>query len=265
MTINHRLLCVLAHPDDESLGLGGTLAKYARQGVETYLITATRGEQGRFGLAGQRPPIEEVGRVREGELQNAARILGIKEVHFLDYVDKDLDEADPAGVIEKITGHIRKIKPQVVITFGPEGGYGHPDHIAISQFTTAAVMQSAGSKGPGIPHSVSKLYYMAWPPDKWEAYQAAFKTLKSTVDGVDRLATPWPDWAITTRIDTRDFWKTTWQAVSCHKTQMAIYSQLENLTEAQHHAIWGTQEYYRVFSLVNSGRQQETDLFEGIK
>src|SRR5678810_1155527 len=86
-----RLMCILAHPDDESLGMGGTLARYAKEGVETYLVTATRGERGRFGDAGVRPPIDVVGKVREAELRAAGRELGIREIHFLDYIDKDLD------------------------------------------------------------------------------------------------------------------------------------------------------------------------------
>ena len=264
MSDPYRLLCVLAHPDDESLGMGGTLAKYSRQGVETFLVTATRGERGRFGIAEKRPSATEVGRVREAELREAAKILRIKEVRFLDYLDGDLDRADPVEVIGKITGHLREIRPQVVITFGPEGGYGHPDHIAISQFTSAAILEAARTNGPKPPHTISKLYYMAWTTGKWEAYQAALKNLSSRVDGVARKSTPWPDWAITTCIDTREYWETTWRAVSCHKTQMAIYSKLEKLPETHHKALWGTQEYYRVFSLVNGGRRMETDLFEGI-
>ena len=78
-----RLLAVLAHPDDESLGFGGTIAKYAAEGVGTYLTTATRGERGRFGPHGKPGEPDEVGRVREAELREAAAVLGIREVSFL--------------------------------------------------------------------------------------------------------------------------------------------------------------------------------------
>jgi hypothetical protein len=105
---------------------------------------------------------------------------------------------------------------------------------------------------------------MAWPPSKWEAYQAALKQLSVTIDGYQRIATPYPDWAITTRIDTTAYWKTVWQAILCHQTQMGIYEKLASLTDEQHIALWGAQEFYRVFSLVNGGRQVETDLFEGL-
>jgi LmbE family N-acetylglucosaminyl deacetylase len=265
-------MCVLAHPDDESLGLGGTLAKYASEGVATYLITATRGERGRFGDAKKSPGPKFVGKTREKELLAAAKELGLREVKFLDYFDAALDQADPREAGGKIVANLRRVRPHVVITFGPEGAYGHPDHIAISQLTTAAIVCAAdpdfhvpGGFSHTPPHRVSKLYYMAWPKGKWDAYQAALKTLKSSVDGVERLVNPWPDWAITTMIDTSAFAQTVWRAVSCHKTQMATYKKLEHLPEEHHQALWGSQEFYRVFSLVNGGRKRETDLFEGLR
>src|SRR5215470_11191431 len=128
-----KLMCILAHPDDESLGTGGTLAKYAAEGVATYVVCATRGEKGRFGESGERPPPEVVGRVREGELRAAAAVLGVREVTFLDYIDAELDRADPRQAAANIADRIVEVRPHVVITFGPEGAYGHPDHIAISQ------------------------------------------------------------------------------------------------------------------------------------
>jgi LmbE family N-acetylglucosaminyl deacetylase len=255
---------VLAHPDDESLGIGGTLAKYASEGVETYLVTATRGERGRFGDSGEKPPPEVVGRVREAELREAARVLGVHEVNFLDYSDGDLDQVNVAEAIARIVDHLRRVKPHVVITFGPEGAYGHPDHIAISQLATAAVV-AAGEHGSGQPHRVSKLYYIEWSRQKWEAYETALRGLVSKVDGIERKSSPWPDWALTTVMDTGQFWPTVWKAVSCHKTQMSIYKNLEHLTAENHRAIWGTQEFYRVFSFVNGGRARESDLFEGLR
>src|SRR6185369_4728895 len=152
-----KLMCVLAHPDDESLGTGGTLAKYAAEGVETYLVTATRGEHGWWGEEKDYPGPNALGKIREGELLAAAQALGIREVNFLDYIDGDLDEADSKEAVAKIVSHIRRIQPDIVISFGAEGGYGHPDHIAISQFTTAAIVASAdvNYKMDGEPHSVS--------------------------------------------------------------------------------------------------------------
>jgi LmbE family N-acetylglucosaminyl deacetylase len=252
-------MCVLAHPDDESLGTGGTLAKYAAEGVETYVVCATRGQRGRFGESAEKPPPDVVGRVREQELRDAAKVLGIGEVTVLDYMDGDLDRADAADIVPQIADHLRRVKPQVVVTFGPEGAYGHPDHIAISQFAVAAVVHAADA------HRVSKLYYIEWSARKWDAYQAALKRLVSKIDGVERTAAAWPDWELTTVIDTSRFWPTVWQAVSCHKTQVGIFKNLEHLSEEDHNAIWGTQEFYRVFSLVNGGRGRESDLFEGLR
>jgi LmbE family N-acetylglucosaminyl deacetylase len=265
-----RLMCVFAHPDDESLATGGALIKYAAEGIGTYLVTATRGERGRFGDASERPGPEIVGRTREAELLAAANELGLREVRFLDYPDGALDTVDPAQAIAKIAGHLRRIRPHVVITFGPDGAYGHPDHIAISQLTTAAIACAADPSfltqpATGEPHRVAKLYFIAWSAKKWAAYQAALRKLAITVDGVERQVVPWPDWAVTTVIDTSRVWQSVWRAVACHKTQMAIYRQFEQLSEAHQSALWGTLEFYRAFSSVNGGRATETDLFEGLR
>ncbi len=269
-----RLLAVLAHPDDEALGFGGTLAKYAKEGVETHLVTATRGERGRFFGHGHDADPAEVGAVREAELRAAAVVLGLREVVLLGYGDAVLDQTDPSTAIRAIAAHIRRIRPHVVVTFGPEGAYGHPDHIAISQFTTAAVVCASdafyaageGANGGPLPaHRVDKLHYLAWRSDKWDAYQGAFRKLTSMVDGAARQATPWPDWAVTTVIDTSAHWPDVWRAVCCHRSQMSIYGQLEHLGDEQQKALWGTQEFYRAYSAVNGGRQVETDLFEGLR
>jgi LmbE family N-acetylglucosaminyl deacetylase len=264
-----RLMCVLAHPDDESLGTGGALAQCAADGVATYLVTATRGERGRFGDSEPSPGPDIVGPAREAELLAAAAELGLTEVRVLGYPDGALDTVDPAQAIETIAGHLRRVRPQVVITFGPDGAYGHPDHIAISQLTTAAVVCAADpSFGPaaiGEPHRVSKLYFLAWSAKRWAAYQAALRALIVTVDGQPRQAVPWPDWAITTVIDTGRVWPAVWRAVSCHKTQMSIYRTLGELPDEHQRSLWGTQEFYRVFSSVNGGRRRESDLFEGLR
>src|SRR5581483_8023969 len=201
-------------------------------------------------------------------LRAAARELGVRDVTILGYPDGALDGVAPAEAIGRIAAHIRRIRPHVVITFGPDGAYGHPDHIAISQMTTAAIVGAADARfdcGEPDPHRVSKLYFIAWRARRWDAYQAALKKLVANVDGVERSVTPWPDWAITTVIDTRDVWPSVWRAVSCHKTQMSIYRKLESLPEADQQALWGSQEFYRVFSTVSGGRVQETDLFEGLR
>ena len=253
-------MCVLAHPDDESLGTGGTLAKYAGEGIDTFLITATRGERGRFGDTGERPNADIVGQVREAELRVAAKELGLREVTLLGYPDGALDTVDAARAQEAVASHLRRVRPHVVITFGPEGAYGHPDHVAISQLTTAAIVRAADRE-----FAVSKLYHIAWSAETWAAYQSALKKLTSTVDGVERQVIPSPQWMITTRIDTSDVWPTVWRAVQCHQTQMSIYKNLAGLPAEHHRALWGVQEFTRVFSVVNGGRARESDLFEGLR
>ena len=255
-----RLMCVLAHPDDESLGTGGTLAKYAAEGVETYVVTATRGERGRFGDGQERPASDVVGKVREAELRAAAQELGVREVVVLGYPDGALDSVDPALAQERIAAEMRRVRPQVVLTFGPDGAYGHPDHVAISQLTSAALVRAADAN-----FAVSKLYQIAWSAAKWAAYQAALKKLTSTVDGIDREVVAAPEWNISTRIDTSKVWPTVWRAVQCHRTQMSIYENLASLPASDHRSLWGVQEFCRAISLVNGGRVRETDLFEGLR
>jgi LmbE family N-acetylglucosaminyl deacetylase len=270
-----RLMAVLAHPDDESLGVGGTLAKYASEGVDVFLLTATRGDGGRYyghpPGDPQHPGSSSLAHIREAELRAAAEVLGIREVSLLDYKDAHLDRANTREVISAIVTHLRRVQPDVVITFGPDGAYGHPDHIAISQFTAAAITAAAFTEFPdsgnGVarPHAVSKFYYIAWPNSTWNAYQAAFRKLVSTVDGVERQAVPWPEWEITSVIDTRSNWSTVWQAISCHESQISAYEALKHLSAEDHEALWGQQSFYRVFSIVNGGRTRETDLLEGIR
>jgi LmbE family N-acetylglucosaminyl deacetylase len=265
------LMAVLAHPDDESLGMGGTLARYAAEGADVVLVTATRGEGGRFrGIRpgdASHPGPAALARIREDELRAAADALGLRTVVFLDYPDGHLDGVDPAEAAGRIADLVRRHRPDVVLTFGPDGAYGHPDHVAISQFTTAAVVLAAGPSSDGsgdAAHHVSKLYYLAWSASTWQAYEAAVGTLAATVDGVERRATAWPDWAITTVIDTRSVWSRVWRAVSCHQSQIVAYDRLRELAPAHHEAIWGRQTFYRAFSLVNGGHTRETDLFEGL-
>lgn len=260
-----RLLAVLAHPDDETLGCGGTLARYADEGVETHVLTATRGEAGRHGTEGPHPGAEALARTREEELRTAADVLGVHSVDVLGYPDGGLDGVDPREAVDRIAVHLRKVRPQVILTFAHEGAYGHPDHIAICQFATAATVRAADPTfGDGEPHAVDKVYWMAWDDEAWDLYQQTFKKLTSTVDGVERRANPWPEWMLTSRVDCRPWWRTVWRAVGCHRTQMSVYGALEHLRDEDHEKLWGNQTYYRALSTVNGGRTMETDLFEGV-
>ena len=258
-------MLVAAHPDDETLGFGGVLARYASEGAETSLVTATRGERGRyqahrFGTP-EHPGAAALARIREAELRAAAAALGIGRVRLLDYEDQQLDQADVREAVGLIAAEIRAARPHVVLTFGADGGYGHPDHIAVSQFTTAALVAAASHAS--APHQVQKLYYLAWGERQWALYERAFKKLVSVVDGVERQATPWPDWAITTVVDTRAWGGQVRRAAACHASQVGTASALDSLGADDREALWHSLSFYRVFSLVNGGRRLETDVFEG--
>ena len=148
ITINApALLVILAHPDDESFAMGGTLAKYAAQGVQVTLVCATRGEAGIAGLTQ-----DEIAKIRTQELQAAAAALGLAGVRFLGYLDGQLAVADPAVAVGQLVDILGDVRPQAVITFGPDGISGHPDHLAIHRLTTTAFDQA------GLP---ARLYYLA--------------------------------------------------------------------------------------------------------
>jgi len=158
------LLSVLAHPDDETFGMGGTLALYAKRGVKVHLICATRGEMGEIDPE-YKERIKSAACLRTQELRCAAEILGVDQLHFLNYRDSGMPGSEanqhPRALasqpIEKVAGEvallIRKIKPDVVLTFDPIGGYRHPDHIAIQQATVKA-FELAGDDGFDDPEGL---------------------------------------------------------------------------------------------------------------
>jgi LmbE family N-acetylglucosaminyl deacetylase len=174
---NPVLLSVLAHPDDESFGMGGTLALYAKNGSDVYLVCATRGEVGEVDpriLQGY----ASVAELREAELRCAAGHLGLKEVFFLGYRDSGMpgspDNLHPDAqvshpveeVAARVVKHIRAIKPDIVLTFDPIGGYRHPDHIQIQQATVLAFEKAADpSFHPecGQPFQPARLYFHTFP------------------------------------------------------------------------------------------------------
>jgi LmbE family N-acetylglucosaminyl deacetylase len=272
-----RLLCILAHPDDESLGTGGILAKYKAQGVDTFLVTATRGQLGWPGPAEQNPGPEALGAIREGELRAAAEALDLDELTLLDYHDGHLARVDPREATAILVGHLRRIRPQVVVTFDPFGAYGHPDHIAVCQWTTAAVVAAADSEFaspaveqgqaplPGAAHRVSKLYYMVATQAGINSYQDTFGELRMVIDGQERRARGWDSWAITTRVDTAAYWRQVWLAISCHQSQVPAYETLMSLPEERRKRLWSTESFYRAFSLVDNGPDPEDDLFAGLR
>ncbi|MPZ67528.1 MAG: hypothetical protein GEU83_19215 [Pseudonocardiaceae bacterium] len=128
-----RITAVLAHPDDESRIMGGTLALAARRGWRVTLYCATAGEAGDPSMAAP-----AVAQLRERELGAACRALGIEQFRLGRLPDGGLADADVDAVVEDVVRHLRAVRPEVVVTFGPDGRSGHPDHIAIGRFTEIA-------------------------------------------------------------------------------------------------------------------------------
>jgi LmbE family N-acetylglucosaminyl deacetylase len=264
-----RLLAVFAHPDDESMGMGGTLAKYAAEGVETHLVCATRGERGWFGPEERNPGLRALGKIRERELENAVTELGMKGLYFLDYMDGKVDQADHTEVIERIVTHIRRIMPQVVVTFPLDGNYGHPDHIAVGQFTSAATVCAADSNYKDsenfAPHRVSKLYYMVDSENFINLVAPFIGDITFPVDDQVRGEVAWKEWMITTRIDMAEHCHAAWRAIQCHRSQLPSLGMLAEMHADAGVAILAMQgTFYRAFSLVNGGREIEKNLFEGV-
>jgi LmbE family N-acetylglucosaminyl deacetylase len=169
------ILVVLAHPDDESFGMGGTIAWYASQGVDVHLACATRGEAGTVDPE-YLTNYKSIAELREAELACAAKALGLRSVNYLEYRDSGMqgseDNRNPAALVqaplEQVAGRIvkliRSLKPQVVVTFDPVGGYHHPDHIHIHQATVMAFHSAGDAKQypeAGAAFQPSKLYYTA--------------------------------------------------------------------------------------------------------
>jgi len=269
MTDSLKLLAVFPHPDDETLGMGSTLARYAAEGVDVHLVCATRGERGWFDSEGPNPGLRELGRIREAELRCAAQNLGIQEVSFLDAIDGDVEQADPKEIIGRIVAHIRRIKPGVVVTFAPDGAYGHPDHIALSQFTSGALVCAADrdfvDANGQPPHRVLKFYYMVDSFEVVSVVREALGGITMEVDGVTRHHIGWEDWQITTRLDNHQYLDSVQKAMLCHKSQLSGYRALVEGSSADLARTFGTGCFYRAFSLVNGSRKIETDLFEGLR
>ncbi len=171
------LLVALAHPDDESFGVGGVMARAVAEGHRVVIVCATRGEVGEISdpsLA----TAETLGQVREGELRAAAAALGVEDVRFLGYRDSGMVGSHENGhpdalanaraeeIVPRVVAIVREVRPDVVVTFEPGGIYGHPDHVAISRHVTAAFGLAADpSAWPerGRPHAPARLYHLALP------------------------------------------------------------------------------------------------------
>jgi LmbE family N-acetylglucosaminyl deacetylase len=146
-----RLLAVLAHPDDESMGTGGMLYRHATAGVDVHLLCVTRGGEGWQG----KPPgatKEDLPRIRTRELEEAGKALGLAAVELWDYPDGEVGDCDQAKITSRIAESIRSLAPAAVLGWGPDGGYGHPDHIHVVACTDAAVAMIDEGRRPAVYH-----------------------------------------------------------------------------------------------------------------
>ncbi len=244
------LLAIFAHPDDEAFGTGGTLARYAAQGAQVYLVCATRGEAGEIADPSLATP-ENLGQVREGELRCAAETMGVAELIFLDYRDSGMAgtpenqhpqafiNAPAEEVVRSLVKIIRRLKPQVVATFEPNGGYGHPDHIAIHHHTVSAFHAAADpGKYPelGPAWQASRLFYTAIPRSFFQEMRQRMEALgidTSEFARFDDPTTGWPDELVHVRVNCSDTVESKWQALNCHRTQFGPGNLFRQLPDDQ--------------------------------
>ncbi|MHB1354666.1 MAG: PIG-L deacetylase family protein [Anaerolineae bacterium] len=259
------LLAVFAHPDDESFGCGGTLARYAAEGYQVHLVTATRGEAGEI-AEGVQATKASLAEVRERELECACAALGIEKPHLLGYIDGQLTIVHQGQAVAKLVRLIRDLRPQVILTFGPDGIYGHYDHIAVHRWVTIAVRLAADAacfpdNNGCEPHQVSKLYYTVLPEEFLANLAPAGETPAVMMDGVPFPFTTWKREAITTWIDISPYVKKKMASIRCHATQVGG----GNLDASEEELLGLSREpFVLAQSTVGWTNAVEDDLFTGI-
>ncbi len=249
-----RLLFLLAHPDDETFGPGGTIARYAGEGGHVTLVTATRGEAGMLGD----PPVtdsEHLGETRAAELRCAAGILGAREVVFLDFRDGGLAAAPRERIVEAAVREIRRARPHVLVGFGPEGVSRHPDHVVMSAVASEAFDAAAdpsrfpdqGREGLS-PWAPAKLY-------QFEVAEDVFERWGVPLAGVPRQR-------ITTFVDTAAYVDRKIEAFRCHRTQAKDVERI--LSRDEYRGFSREETYVLAKSRVPRPPLPERDLFDGI-
>lgn len=248
--MNRRILAVFAHPDDESFGPGGTLAKYARQNTEIHLLCVTRGESGeikrqkildKFVQKGQGQ--KDIATIREKELLESAKVLGIEKVEFLNYLDGEISNNKYHEIAKKISSKIKLFKPEVILTFENLGVSGHLDHIAVSLITTFVFTKQKIAK---------KLYYYCIP--KWRA-RLFHKYFIYFPEG-------YGEEQITTVIDCKNVWKVKTKAMRKHQSQIHDVEKILRKTNG-----YPKEEYFISFKRpedINGDIFKETDFFANL-
>ncbi|WP_405984881.1 N-acetyl-1-D-myo-inositol-2-amino-2-deoxy-alpha-D-glucopyranoside deacetylase [Streptomyces sp. NBC_00872] len=286
-----RLLLVHAHPDDESINNGATMAKYAAEGALVTLVTCTLGEEGEIitpGLAHLAADREDgLGAHRIGELAAAMGELGVSDHRFLggpgrfrDSGMMGLPQNDREGAfwhteVDEAAGHlvevIREVRPQVLVTYDPNGGYGHPDHIQAHRVAMrAAALAADGAYGPGLgaPHSIGKIYWNRVPRS---VAVEGFARLRDTgtdfpgIAEVDDIPGVVDDSEITAVIDGAPYRERKAAAMRAHATQIAVDGPFFALSNDLGQPIFAA-EYYQLVHGVSgaSAGEREGDLFAGV-
>jgi LmbE family N-acetylglucosaminyl deacetylase len=242
-----RLLCVTAHPDDEAGGFGGTLLACAKRGIETYVLCMTAGQAA--SNRGSARSDAELMELRRAEFAESCKILKVTRGEVLDYPDGKLERAEFYPTVADLTRRMRVLRPQVVITMGPDGAItGHTDHSMVSIFTTMAFHWAGRNtrfpeqlNGGIEPHRGQKLYYA---------------TARFTIP--ERLpVAPGP---VTASIDIREFLEGKISAFKAHTTQAALFNFFEDVVRKR-----GTQELFHLAAASTPrSAEQETDLFAGV-
>ncbi|MFH1085042.1 MAG: PIG-L family deacetylase [Chloroflexota bacterium] len=265
------LMAVFAHPDDEAFGSGGTLSKYAASGCDVYLVTATRGEAG--GISG--PGLATAANlpdVRERELRCAAASSGIHPPILLDYMDGQLTIVHQGQAVGKLVRLIRRLRPHVLITFGPDGIYGHYDHIAVHRWATIAVALAADPAcfpdldgGACQPHAVSKVYHRAMTADRLASMGQDGRPATVMMDGVPFPFVARRDDELTTVIDVGAHVGQKLRGILCHRTQLQPNNPYATAPDELMAADWFRQEHFVLaHSTVGWPAQGEDDLFAGL-
>jgi LmbE family N-acetylglucosaminyl deacetylase len=258
-----RLLAIFAHPDDEGQ-IAGIMAKYASQGTEICLVSATRGELGTTvdpSLLERKP----LAQLREEELRCVSRVLGVKSIRFLEYQEGSFHMTNPSEVVGKIVRIIREFTPHVIITFGLEGVYGHRDHVSISRFVTSAFYSSCEMNlSRGLQFRV-KLYHTAYHRSLFERLRNQRVEFNIEVDGTIHRISGVPDEKITTVIDVGDFQSQKREAFRCHRSQLRPGDFRWMIMEGKLMELLVTERLVRVFPPITKAGAIEDDLFDEIR
>jgi LmbE family N-acetylglucosaminyl deacetylase len=265
----HGLLAIFAHPDDETFATGGVMAMAARDGHQVWSICATNGDEG--GEADEHGDHSMDPEIRRDELRCACRELGAAPPIFLEYRDSGMETwtpkpgafvlADREEIIQRLMTEIRRLRPSVVLTFDPGGGYGHPDHRLISDVATAAFERLRGE-----PDSPRVLYHQAVPRSDAERLVAEWSTADTGANGrapteddlLQRqrfLELARPDEDITTRVDIRPVLDRKRAAFACHASRIRADSWNDEARERFEES-FSTEVFVRVWPKPAAGEQE---------